>query len=224
MYLRRVKKTPLMNRRQPYCPQMAQISAVITRVVMMALVCMGCLWGTAQTFEFRQVYTDNACMVKLMENITKVIHDSPWPRDANCHYLSMTKEGADTVLEIHSYDAHGFYSTLQEQEILGVCLLLDHEFYIDTSLASWFDVTDPTFIKRYDRKRVEENRFTINDCYYHWLFKRDFCGIALYKAWTMNDFKGWYNLELDTDCFCDYRKMSVELIEEEPEEMDMSRP
>jgi hypothetical protein len=189
---------------------------------MMTLFCMGCLPGTAQTFELRHVHTDDTCLVQLMENITKVIHDSQWPRDARCHYLSMTKIGSDTMLEVHSYDSHGIYKTLSKQVLFGVCLLFDHEFYIDTSLACLFYVTGHAFEKRYNRKTVEENKISFNDCYYHWLFKKDFCGIDLYESWIMEDFKGWYALELDPDCFCNYKKMSIEMIEEESEDVDMN--
>jgi hypothetical protein len=41
------------------------------RILMMALFCIGCLSGTAQTFKFRQVHTDDTCLVQLMENIAK---------------------------------------------------------------------------------------------------------------------------------------------------------
>lgn len=192
------------------------------KTLMIILFCVGCLSGSAQTFKFRQVHTDDVCLMQLMENVTKVIHCSHWHREAKCHYLSMKKIGSDTVLEIHSYNSHGIYHTLVEQELFGTCLLFDHEFYIDTSLARLFCATDHKFKKRYNRRIVEENRLSFNDCYYYWLFKKDFCGIDLYESWAMEDFTGWYNLELDPDCFCDYKKMFIELIDEESEDIDIS--
>lgn len=194
-----------------------------TKLLMITLFCLGYLSGFAQTFKLMQVHTDDVCLMQLMENITKVIQYSQWPRDARCHYLSTTKRGADTILEIHSYDSGGIYHTLLEQELFGVCLLFDHEFYIGTSLAKLFYATNHTFKKRYDREIEEKNVLSFNDCYYHWLFKKNFCGIDLYESWTMEDFKDWYNLELDSNCFCNYKKMSIELIEEEPEDIDTLR-
>ena len=194
------------------------------RILMMTLFCLCYLSGFSQVFKFRQVHTDDVCLMQLMENITKVIHGSQWNRDARCHYLLISKIGSDTVLEIHSYDAPGIYKTLSEQELFGVLSLLDHEFYIDTSFAKFFSATTHTFKKRYNRKMMEEDKLSLNDCYCHWLFKKNFCGIDLYESWTMQDFKDWYNLELDSNCFCDYKNMSIELIEEELEDIDTTRP
>ena len=86
------------------------------RILMMTLFCLCYLSGFSQVFKFRQVHTDDVCLMQLMENITKVIHGSQWNCDARCHYLLISKIGSDTVLEIHSYDAPGIYKTLSDRE------------------------------------------------------------------------------------------------------------
>ncbi len=190
-------------------------------MIILAVLFMAHFSCFAQTFSFKQVKTDDICLNQLMANITSVIHDGQWCCDAQCHVLSIKKFGTDTMLEIHSFDTYGIYNTLLNQELFGVCLLFNHEFYVDTSFAKSFYITDNTFKKKYNRKIVEEQSLSINDCYHYWLFKKNFCGIDLYKSWIMEDFKGWYNLELNPKCFCNYKKMSVELIEEEPEDIDI---
>jgi hypothetical protein len=187
------------------------------RILMMTLFCMVCLSGTAQTFKFRQVHADDTCLVQLMENIAKVIHNSNHFHDAKCHFLSIKVEGVDSMLEIHSFDYPGIYNTLSKRELYGVCIIFDHEFYIDTSLAALFYYSGDSFKKKYKRKLVDANRFTINDCYYYWLFKKEICGIDLCGFSYIGNFKDWYNLDLDSDCFCDYKKLTIDIIEEEPE-------
>lgn len=187
------------------------------RILLMTLFCIGCLSGFAQTFEFRQVHPENACMVQLMGNIANVIQNSDLHIDAKCHYLSIKIVGSDSLLEIHSFDYFGIYNTLSKQELYGVCIICNNEFYIDTSLAALFYYTGHSFKKRYSRKLVEANKFTINDCYCYWLFKKEICGIDLYDFSYIGNFKDWYNLDLDSDCFCDYKKLTIDIIEEEPE-------
>lgn len=189
-------------------------------VILIMTLLTGYFTVTAQTIRFKQIQTDNVCLMQLLENITKVVRNSNWQRDARCHYLSIKEAGIDTLLEIHSYDSPGFYHTISEHKFLGVFIMYDCEFYIDSSLVAFFYDTGKSFKKKYCHKHVEENRLTINDCYYYWLFKKAFCGIELYKSWIMDDFKDWYNLELDSDCFCDYKKISVELIEEESDSFE----
>ena len=179
-------------------------------------------WGvssTAQTFKFKQIKTDNVCLVQLMENITKIISNSSWQRDSQHHHLSITVDGTDTLLEIHSYDFYGFYETISKNDFFGVCIILGHEFYIDSSFVNLFCYTGKSFKKRYNPKIVEDNRLNINDSYYYWLFKKTFCGIDLCGFWIMDDYKDWYNLELDPNCFCDYKNMTIDFVSE-PEDID----
>ena len=182
-----------------------------------------CFSGSAQTFKYRQVQTDDVCLLQLMENITKVIYNSNLRRDATCHFLSLKEMGTDTLLEIHSLDSQGIYKILLEHESLSVCIMFGHEFYIDTSIARLFYNTEVFFKKKYSRKIMKTIGLTFNDSYYYWLFKKVFCGIDLDGFWCVEDFKDWYSLELNTDCFCDYKKMSIELIEEDSEEINEIR-
>lgn len=184
--------------------------------ILMIPLLLGCICS-AQTYKFKQVQPDNVCLELLMENIAKVIQNSNHFPDAKCHFLSIKVEGLDSMFEIHSFDYPGIYSTLSKRELYGVCIILDHEFYIDTSLAAWFYYSGNSFKKRYRHKLVEANKFTINDCYCYWLFKKEICGIDLCGFSYIGNFKDWYNLDLDSDCFCDYKKLTIDIIEEEPE-------
>jgi len=149
-----------------------------------------------------------------MENIAKVINNSHWQRDARCHFLSTKSIGKDTLIEIHSYATSGIYETLSQKRLFGVCVIFDHEFYIDTSMANLFYYTKQSYTKKFNREFKGANLVSFDDCYYFWLFKKDFCGISLEDFWVVDDFNDWYSLELNPECFCDYKRMFIEIIDE----------
>lgn len=188
-------------------------------VTLTIILLLGCLSSTAQTFKFKQIKTDNVCLVQLMENITKVVSNSHWWRNAQYHHLSIEVHGADTLLVIHSNDLYGFYSTISKNNFFGVYIMSGHEFYIDSSLANLFYYTGKSFKKKYNPKYGEGFDIIVHDGY-DWLFKKTFCGIDLCGTWTMENlehYKIWYNLELDPNCFCDYKNMSIDFVEDEPD-------
>ena len=189
-------------------------------VLLMLAFIWGFLTGSAQTFKFKQVKPDNLCLELIMENITKIVDNSYWLADEYCHYLSITVLGNDTLLDIRSFDTYGIYSTLTKHKYFGVCLMYDHEFYIDSSLFKSFYFTGDSFKKRYSNKFLETNKFTINDCYSYWIFRKEFCGIDLDRFSYIGNFKSWYDLDLNTDCFCDYKKLTIDIIEEDPEDLN----
>lgn len=175
-------------------------------------------------FNFEKLQTNSSCMEELMQNVIVVCNE--FMPNAKCHYMTLSISGSDTLLEIHSYDDSGIYSRLSDNNILGSIRKQTDEFYIDGSLHYLFYPTHHHFKKKYNKKQLYgiHQSLSFNDCYLLWKFKKSKWGIELIPSDNISIFKYWYNMDLNPNCFCDYKNLIIEITEDTPEELDNTTP
>ena len=194
------------------------MTTIRVRVILILFLILS-VYAKSQTFNFKQVTTKSVCLEQLMNKIVEV--NNHFRDCAKHHYIVCEQSGDITQLQIESFDDEGIYPYLFSRNICGVFMVQDNKFYIDTSLKKEFDQTDIIIKNKYKRRqRGHFNEICFNDCWMKWSFEYDECGIDLYQAFTNEIWQYWYDMELSPDCFCNYKKITIDVIDEESEELD----
>lgn len=188
----------------------------LNRSVLVLILTMICWCSSAKSFYFKEVQTVDSCFNQLLSNIEQIC--AKFVCDTKYHYVSTKIVGSDTIIEVHSYDFPGMYDCILHCNVLGVCKMSNSSFFIDQSLSTLFQESGRIIREKFSKKQIKAiNQFSFNDCYIYWVFKNNECGIDLDSPWNSEIYKTWYDLELNTDCFCNYKKLSIDIIEEQAE-------
>ncbi len=188
----------------------------MNRSVLVLILTMICWCSSAKSFYFKEVQTVDSCFNQLLSNIEQIC--AKFVCDTKYHYVSTKIVGSDTIIEVHSYDFPGMYDCILHCNVLGVCKMSNSSFFIDQSLSTLFQESGRIIREKFSKKQIKAiNQFSFNDCYIYWVFKNNECGIDLDSPWNSEIYKTWYDLELNTDCFCNYKKLSIDIIEEQAE-------
>lgn len=183
------------------------------------------LWSYPKTFVFDQVQPKDTCVELLLQNVANVANAvSPFRGEVKFHYITLKFSGSDSLYEIQSYDYSGILTYIYNQNIVGVYIFEDHKFFLDVSLSSLFEVQGKKTRIRYGSFYLNNlnnmNNISFNDCYIYWLFDKNNGYFDFLYRWDEKVFRAWYDLNLNKNCFCNYKNLTIDYIEQESEDDD----